>query len=64
MAIATVTKKRTKEQLLKDLIKEVKRLQFQVSLLSLPEEDIDEYDDPEEIEKSYQRAIKQYPPKI
>ena len=64
MAIATSTKKQTKEQAVKTLIKEVRRLQFQVWLLSLPEEDVEGYAHPDRIEESYRRAIKQHPPKI
>lgn len=46
MATAKVTKKQTKEQTIKTLIKELKQSQFQVWLLSLPEEDIEGYAHP------------------
>ena len=64
MAIQTISKKQTTDKLLQTLIKEVRRLNHKIDALSLPREDWDEYDEPEEIKQAYQRAIKQYPPKI
>lgn len=64
MATVISTKKQTKKQMIQTLIQEVKRLQFQAWLLSLPEEDLEGYAHPEQIEQSYRRAIKEHPPKI
>ena len=55
---------KTKNQVLnkEDLIlEEIKLLREQVMLL-LPQEDLDDYAHPRRIKKSYQEAVKQYPP--
>ena len=43
------------------ILEELRLLRQEVRLL-LPQEDLEDYADPERIKRSYQKAIKQYPP--
>ncbi|OGP31175.1 MAG: hypothetical protein A2073_07275 [Deltaproteobacteria bacterium GWC2_42_11] len=48
-------------QLLNLVLKEIRSLRQEFYLL-LPQEDIEEYAYPERIKRSYQKALKKYPP--
>jgi hypothetical protein len=50
-------------QLLKQVLLEIRILRHEFSLL-LPSEDIEEYEHPDRIKRSYQKAIKKYPPAV
>ncbi len=50
-------------QLLKQVLQEIRILRHEFSLL-LPSEDIEEYEHPDRIKHSYQKAIKKYPPSV
>ena len=64
MWLDALESKQTNNQVLnkEDLIlEEIKLLREQVMLL-LPQEDLDDYAHPRRIKKSYDKAVKQYPP--
>lgn len=48
-------------QVLKDILQEIRLLRTDLMLL-LPEDDIKDYAHPERIRRSYQNALRQYPP--
>lgn len=48
-------------QILQSILEELRLLREEVGLL-LPQEDLEDYDNPERIKRSYQKAIKKYPP--
>lgn len=51
-------------QLLNQVLQEIRILRHEFSLLLLPSEDIEEYEHPDRIKRSYQKAIKKYPPAL
>lgn len=51
----------TAQYLLTRVLSEIQRLRQEVSLF-VPQEDLKDYAHHERIKKSYQRALKQYPP--
>jgi hypothetical protein len=53
--------KTTTPQLLQAILDEIKLLRSEMTLL-LPHDNLEDYEHPERIERSYQKAIKQYPP--
>lgn len=61
MATTNITKARNGEKMLKAILGELRLLRKEVMLL-LPQEDLEDYEHPERIKKSYQKAIKKYPP--
>lgn len=48
-------------QILQSILEELRLLRGKVELL-LPQEDLEGYANPERIKRSYQKAIKKYPP--
>lgn len=56
------TKNRTlnNQQLLNEVLREMRRLKQEVSVI-VPQEDLKSYTHPSRIKKSYQRALKQFP---
>ena len=66
MATAQKTLINTREgqKTLQTILKEVRRLQHQVWLLTLPEEDLEGYAHPERIKRSLKAALKEHPPRI
>ena len=48
-------------EMFRTLLGEIRRLRQEISLV-LPQENLNEYADPRRIKRSYQRALKQYPP--
>lgn len=61
--MATNTRITTKngEKTLQAILEELRLLRKELILL-LPQEDLEDYEHPERIKKSYQKAIKKYPP--
>ena len=54
-------KNTTSAKLLQTILEEVKLLRSEVSLL-LPEDDLKDYSYPARVKRSYEKALKRYPP--
>ena len=61
MATKTVSKSRISQVTLKDVLQEIHGLRNELRML-FPQENISDYAHPERLKKSFQKAIKQYPP--
>ena len=48
-------------EMFRTLLGEIRRLRQEIFLI-LPQENLDEYANPRRIKRSYQKALKQYPP--
>ena len=59
--LRTATKSRTEPKVLKAILDELRLLRQEISLV-LPQEDLDGYAHPRRIKRSYQKALKRYPP--
>ena len=59
--LRTATKSRTESKVLKAILDELRLLRQEISLV-LPQENLDEYAHPRRIKRSYQKALKRYPP--
>ncbi len=58
----TNTATNTADTTLQDILHEIRLLRNDMRLFLLPEEDIEGYEHPAKIKKSYEKAIQQYPP--
>ncbi|MBI2452708.1 MAG: hypothetical protein HYV55_00545 [Parcubacteria group bacterium] len=61
MSTKLIEQKQQKD-VLKKILEELRRLRREIAGL-YPQEDLDEYAHPERIKRSYQKALRQYPPR-
>lgn len=60
-ASADVRTKMASPRMFKTILEELRLLRNEVALL-FPQDDLDDYADPHRIKRSYQKAVRKYPP--